>query len=84
VKVGVLLLCLFGFWGAHRFYLGQKKVGFFILTLTATALLTYKLQFKFSGVLLVLVIIVMLCELLTFYPRIRRHNESLTKHYYDH
>ncbi len=83
LPIGIWVFILFGAWGAHRFYLGQRKAGCLILILSTIAIFAYIFNLRMRDVLIGFAAIVFLLEGLTIYPRIKRHNESLTKHYYD-
>lgn len=83
INKATLALVFLGLWGGHRFYFGQTKVGLFIMSLSVMLLLADKMEWKISGLLMVALGCVWLYEILTFYPRIRRHNEGLTQYNYD-
>jgi len=81
ILIGMWLVVLFGIYGIHRFYIGEKKAGFIILCIASCAILSLAIKIKYFEFLIAFSAIIFLFELVTFYPRIKRYNEKLTKHY---
>lgn len=81
ILIGIWVLILFGIYGMHRFYLEEKKAGSIIFSIALCGVFGLVFKFQYFEVILALSSIVFLFELLTFYPRIKKYNENLTKHY---
>jgi len=80
-NVGIFILILFGFYGMHRFYIGDKKAGAIILSVSILAMIGIIFQTKFLHYFSIIAVVIILFEILTFFPRLNRYNEKLSKHY---
>ena len=81
ILIGMWLITLFGIYGMHRFYVGEKKAGLVIFLIALCAILGFLFKIQYFEYLMALSAIIFLFELITFYPRIKRYNENLTKYY---
>ena len=79
--IGMWVVSLFGIYGMHRFYIGEKKAGSIIFCIALCGVFGLVFKFHYFEFILALSGIIFLFELITFYPRIKKYNENLTKHY---
>ena len=79
--IGVCIVVFFGIYGMYRFYIGDKKAGFVIFSISILAVIGILFQIKFYEYILAISGVVYFFEVMTFAPRLNRYNEKLTKHY---
>ena len=79
--IGTFVVVFFGIYGMHRFYIGDKKAGVVILSISILTVFGIIFKIQFYEYILVISGVVYFFEVLTFAPRLNRYNEKLTKHY---